>query len=160
MALTSAERVKAYRQKARDQGRTQRSIYLPEGEPSPTDEELDFLRQRRQTAQGAPAAGFPFVNPLQVTKGQSLEAANQLLTRAYEERAADIKVAVDRTRLAVAVNAIDLFLTDTSGSREQVAAYLCRELQITERELAGQGFAKKFLQSLKKYNAFIKTLRC
>jgi hypothetical protein len=51
MALTTAERVKAFRQKARDQGRTQRSVYLPKGEPSPTSEELDYLLRRRNAAQ-------------------------------------------------------------------------------------------------------------
>jgi hypothetical protein len=43
----SADRVKAFRERAKAQNLSQRSIYIKQGEPTPTEEELEYLRQRR-----------------------------------------------------------------------------------------------------------------
>jgi hypothetical protein len=57
MAMTNAEKIRALRERMKAQGLTQRSVYLPKGEPTPTQEALaSFLAwQKGQLQATAPA---------------------------------------------------------------------------------------------------------
>jgi hypothetical protein len=56
MALTSTEKARAFRERMKAQGLTSRTVYLPQGEPTPTPEEmtafLEWRKARRLQATG------------------------------------------------------------------------------------------------------------
>jgi hypothetical protein len=62
MAMTSAEKIRALRERMKAQGLTQRSVYLPHGETTPTQEEMTaFLAWKKagQALQATTPDGLP-----------------------------------------------------------------------------------------------------
>jgi hypothetical protein len=99
MALSSAEKSRARRERMKAQGLTQRAIFFPKDEPAPTQEEITALLERRRSLQPGQSQQS---KRLEATEGEAAKAGETQATE-RQDSARPATPALDERPLIVTV---------------------------------------------------------